>query len=195
MNKGIELASGAYILILNSDDYYCNNCVEILLSALLFENVDFVSGLAYEIDENDNVIRKIPLVPFSDNVMIRMPLRHETMMISKAMYNKVGLYDVTYRIIADLKLTQMFYKSNFKHHEVDSSVLYFRKNGVSRPLNNALFFERKRLLKENFSFLEDSDCTIIAMNEAKTLIMASNIVTKYASYEFFTNSILDFLNI
>lgn len=41
MNKGIRKASGEYVAILNSDDFYTKNAIELSVKALLENNADY----------------------------------------------------------------------------------------------------------------------------------------------------------
>ena len=56
MNKGLSLAAGDYILILNSDDWYVPDCVESLVKALGYGCADFVSALAQYVNRAGNPV-------------------------------------------------------------------------------------------------------------------------------------------
>ncbi len=162
INKGISLSRGDYIIVLNSDDWFEYNAIEILMSRVLEQNLEWICALAYETDDHGNVLRKLPKIPFGENVMLRMPLRHETMLISKELYQLTGLYDTSYKIIGDLKQTQKLYRLDKPQEQLDEYVMYFRKNGVTGQLTDNFVSERKQLISENFPELNESEICILA---------------------------------
>ncbi len=57
LNRGIALARGEYIAIINSDDVYLGNRLEIMLDALQRNNLDFVISDINLIDEHSAIVR------------------------------------------------------------------------------------------------------------------------------------------
>lgn len=159
MNKGVELASGEFIVMLNSDDWYMPDCIESLLAARQETKADFVSGLANYVDGDGKLLRQQPSFSFDGNVMFMMPLRHETMLVPAAVYNAVGPYDTSYRVIADRVFTTMVYEAGYSHHEIPRPLMCFRDTGVSSVNLDAVRAERKKIISRNFPFLSDEDVT------------------------------------
>lgn len=193
INKGITLSRGDYILILNSDDWYEQNCVTELVQSIKSNNVSLVSALATETDSYGNILRKIPMVPFGPNVHLRMPLRHETMLISRTIYNAIGLYDTTYKIISDLKFTQKIYELGTSFKQINKYLMYFRKIGKAHVLTPEFIKERKRLLYENFSFLNEIELDFLANDYSKNTDEYISIMKKYKDNRKFIQSIKSFL--
>ena len=179
MNKGLELARGDYILILNSDDWYVPACVEMLAEALTTQQVDFVSGLANYVDENGVFVRLQPASPFDAGVAFRMPLRHETMLVPSWLYNTVGPYDTGYRINADRDLTAKLFYGGYRHHLVCNPVLNFRMSGVSSVDLNGLFAERERMLAGRFDGLAVAALRDLTDLERISPARLQNIVRSY----------------
>lgn len=194
MNKGLQLAKGDYIIILNSDDWYIESAIESLVNSAIRNNADFVSALAIETDWFGNITRKIPELPFRHNVFMRMPLRHETMLISKSAYEKTGLYDTSYKIIADLKKTQQLFTKKLKHIQLNDYIMYFRNTGAASVLNNSFLSERKKLLMENFQFLDEKELDLLA-NEYCTSPPYQKLLKKYSGSTLLHKSIHEFLSL
>ena len=166
MNKGLELAQGDFILLLNSDDWYTVDAVELLLDAKDYSGCDFVSALAQLIDETGAAVQTLRPMPFNDSQYIRMSVRHETMLISKNLYNRLGPYDTNYRIIADLELTRRLFKAGATHYELTQPLLNFRTTGVSSTENSKLLLETEQFLEAEFPFLNNKEKRQLADNWA-----------------------------
>lgn len=179
MNKGLELAQGELILILNSDDWYTPDCVETLVAARREAGVDFVSALANYVDGEGRHLRVQPSFSFDGNMLFMMPLRHETMLVPAAVYDAVGPFDTSYRIIADRELTTRIYEAGFTHLEVKRPLMHFRDTGVSTVNLDALREERKRLALRNFPVLSEADATRIAWLEQLEPAALAGMVARY----------------
>lgn len=157
MNKGLALASGTFVLMLNADDWYEPEAVRLLVDAQHRTGADFVSGRARNVDAQGQPQNVIRAMPFDASIRLRMPLRHETMLVPAALYDAAGGYDESYRIIADFKFTLGLFERGCRHHEVSRVVMSFRTSGVSSTALDKLTAERARLLREQFPFLSDDD--------------------------------------
>jgi glycosyltransferase involved in cell wall biosynthesis len=164
MNKGLALASGDYILMLNSDDWYVDTAVEELVKAQLACGKDFVSSLAHNVDAEGRLLGTIRSLPYDAGIRLRMPLRHETMLVSRVLYEAVGGYDETYRIIADFDLTLRLYLAGFSHFELPRPLMYFRNTGVSSTALEKLFAERRILLSRQFPSLDRTCLEILGQH-------------------------------
>jgi glycosyltransferase involved in cell wall biosynthesis len=162
MNKGLGLASGDYILVLNSDDWYDADAVQSLLDAQLVGDVDFVSGRARNVDASGAFTGDIRPMPWDASIRLRMPLRHETMLVSRQLYDSVGRYDTDYRIIADFKFTLQLYERGCRHRQVPRPLMGFSTTGVSSTAIQKLTVERAKLMREQFPYLAEEDVEMLA---------------------------------
>ena len=196
MNKGIELAQGDYIIIINADDWYVSECIETLTRHATEKSLDFVSALAVETDAHGKIIRHIPRIPLNNSIRFRMTLRHETMLISRQLYNSVGLYDASYRIIADLKFTQRLYRLTQNFTQLNEYLMHFRKIGIAHKVTDRLLEERKKLLVENFGFLDGEDVKLLAIQYSKNRIDDyRRLASKYSGSQPFVDALRDFLEL
>lgn len=152
MNKGIELAQGELILLLNSDDWYEPNAVERLVAAWQYSGCDFVGALARYIRE-DGGSSILPSMTYDHSVLLRMPLRHETMLIPATFYDRIGRYDLSYPIIGDYDLTIRLFLAGATYFELREPLLNFRTTGVSNTDTERLHAEHGDLLQKTFPFL------------------------------------------
>lgn len=154
MNKGLALATGSYVLFLNADDWYEFDTVSSLLRGLLESGADFASALARRIDGNNNAVDVLPPMPFDGSMRFGMPLRHELMLLPAKLYDQIGGYDTTYRIIADFDLAVRLYDAGCTVHEVQRPLLNFRITGVSNTNWVQLVSEHRMLLGRQFAEID-----------------------------------------
>ena len=179
INKGISLASGDYILILNSDDTYDSNAVSTLVFEKYKRNAELVSGLARLVDHTGTVLREVPSLGCDARIMMRMLLRHELMLISRELYNTVGLYDISYKIIADLKLTQSIFKKINSFYEVDRPLMRFMNCGIASMESKELIDERVRLIGENFPVLSNEDRIFLSKVKPRNYQKVASMLSQY----------------
>lgn len=161
MNKGLCLARGDFLMLLNSDDWYTDDCVQTLIDARNDKQVDVVSALADYVDENGELQFTTQAIGLDGTTLIRNPLRHETMLVPAAIYNKFGPYDESYRVIADFQFIIKLYEAGVTHYTVSRSLMCFRNTGVSSTDMTALFRERKRILEEQFPYVNTGDLDVL----------------------------------
>ncbi|NOQ77307.1 MAG: glycosyltransferase [Methylococcaceae bacterium] len=161
MNKGIALASGDIIGILNSDDFYSNiNVISDVVGCfntkdgidMIFGNVDFVNAQ----DLNS------PLRLYSSSRFSPWKLRfgfmpaHPASFIKKSAYNGVGSYKLGYNIAADFDMfVRLLLGAKKKYYSLNKVMVRMRLGGVSTSGVNSYIVssqEMMRSLKENNIF-------------------------------------------
>jgi glycosyltransferase involved in cell wall biosynthesis len=107
MNKGIKLASGELIGIVNSDDWYENDTVEQVVKAYKGNKYEVVYGM--QRNYNDNKEKSIIL--YSHEFLCEQNINHPTCFVTKDTYKDFGSFDTNYRSAADYDLMLRFWKS------------------------------------------------------------------------------------
>lgn len=185
MNKGLELASGEHILLLNSDDWYVQDCVATLVDALNYSGCDFVGALAQYVNEHGRPSHVLRSMPYDASCLLRMPLRHETMLVPARIYNEVGNYDLQYRIIADRQFVQRLFMGCYRYYEVPRPLLHFRTSGVSNNQREKLIQERERILLDSFDFMDRADVETLADTKFIPPADYESISRKYLEHPLF----------
>lgn len=101
INKGINKCSGEIIGILNSDDYYSPNTLESVAKKYEHENYPLIviNGDLARVSEDG---KDVFTYRFKEQqVENKEFFGHPSMFVAKAVYNKIGLYDETYKYAAD----------------------------------------------------------------------------------------------
>lgn len=193
MNKGISLASGDYILILNSDDWYVEDCVEALVKAKIYSCADFVSALAQYVDGDGNAVEIMRHMPYDDSLRLRMPLRHETMLLSSHVYNRIGYYNEKYRILSDWDMVIRLFEAGYTLYEIPKPLLFFRNNGISQT-GKSLFSERIQLIGKLFPFLTKKELDLFSNLAQLTPSQLKNIIEKHPKQKKFLKSLQLYIN-
>lgn len=136
MNKGIAMATGDVIGILNSDDVYINNhVISDLLALLEKQKAQVVFADLILVDQNDDnkVLRYYDSGHFHPNKFKFgwMPA-HPTVFVQRELYKKAGKFSTNYQIAADYELLiRMLAIHKARYAYFPKPVVRMRSGGVS----------------------------------------------------------------
>ena len=161
MNKGLSLATGSFILFLNSDDWYHRDAVRILVDNAVASGADVTHADADIVNSNGLVYQRVKAW-LHDGLYTRgAPLRHETMLVKSEIYNKFGKYDESYHVISDYDYMVTLYNGSCSFKHVAKPLLFFRDTGTSNVDNEKRHADRVRFFSKLFPFLDDEDLSIM----------------------------------
>lgn len=152
MNKGISLATGDIIGILNSDDFYINNdVISTVVNAFMAENVDSVfADLVYvRADDSDKIVRYYSSATFHPKKMAYgwMPA-HPTFFAKKKTYEQYGLYKTDYQIASDYELiARLLVKNKVNYSYIPKVLVKMRTGGVSTMNLKSNWILNKEILR------------------------------------------------
>jgi glycosyltransferase involved in cell wall biosynthesis len=123
MNKGIQIASGDVVGILNSDDFYSGpNVIADVISEFKSKNVDCVfADLIYVDSVNTSKVKR----EWKSSFFVRGAFLegwhppHPTFFVKREVYEKYGLFDLDFKISADFELMLRF----LEKYQITSSYL------------------------------------------------------------------------
>jgi len=144
MNKGIKLATGDIVGILNSDDVYAdNNVIETIANTFQKNDYDAIYGdLIYVDKENlDKVIRYWKSNPFEKGLFQKgWHPAHPTFFVKREIYDRYGLFNLDFKIAADYELMLRFMERyNIGTYYIPEVLVKMRVGGESnRSLKNIL---------------------------------------------------------
>jgi len=150
MNKGLSIANGEVIGILNSDDIYVNKDVLAKVAEVFAdENIDVCYADLQYVHQQDlnKVIRTWKSGKLRSRSFYRgwMP-PHPTVFVRRKVYDKVGNFNLTLKSAADYELMiRIFVKNHFKVHYLPEIIVKMRAGGMS----NASLSHRLRANKED----------------------------------------------
>ncbi len=130
MNKGIELAKGDLIGLVNSDDWY-ENVLEDLAHLYMIKGNNSI----YHGDVNLHFMHKASLVykPCLDLSKFYKGtiINHPTVFVPKKIYTDLGLFNIKYKIAADYDFLIRCYKESINFVYLDKVISNMRCEGVS----------------------------------------------------------------
>ena len=104
MNKGIKIAKGNWIHILNSDDYYYSKDSLLQASEILEVNKTNYFGICYK-NRNNEIYRYYNWEYFFPKLLFKACIPHPSMIVSKNQYEEIGNYNINLKYTSDHEFT------------------------------------------------------------------------------------------
>tara|TARA_B100001248_G_C27398954_1_gene468206 strand:- start:1700 stop:2458 length:759 start_codon:yes stop_codon:yes gene_type:complete len=143
-NKGIEMATGDIIGFVNADDFLnSKTIISEIVSMMKSESLDGVYGDLQYIYKNNpqTIIRSWKSLDYHKSLLKKgwMP-PHPTLFLKKEVYEKHGLFDLSYKISADYDfILRIFKDSELKFGYLPKVITKMRTGGISnRNLKNII---------------------------------------------------------
>ena len=167
MNKGISLASGDIIGILNSDDvYFDENVIDNVINFFKEKQTDSIYGDLMYVEKNDlsKVIRYWKSSVFKMGSFAKgWHPPHPTFFAKKNLYDKYGLFDVNMKVSADFDLMlRLLEKNKISTSYLPRVLVKMRTGGESnKSLRNIIIsnisilksFKKNNIAVNNFMYL------------------------------------------
>jgi len=158
INKGIKNSTGEIIGFLNSDDsFYDENSLKHIVDAF-DDDTDCVFGDLIYTDKNGNIKRVWKGSAFKMGAFKKgwMPA-HPTFYCRRSVYEKLGLYDDSFKIAGDFELMLRFLeKHNIRSKYIPRTLVNMKVGGAS---NNGLK-SKLDILNEEFRAFDQNDISI-----------------------------------
>lgn len=134
MNKGIAMATGDIIGILNSDDtFYNDKVLEDIASFHNSNTIDASVGNIIQHNEDGKVVRKYSAEKWTpEKLKIGFMPAHPGIFFKKELFDEFGMYSLDFKIGADYDLiTRFFLKQNISWKYADITTTAMLIGGVS----------------------------------------------------------------
>lgn len=156
MNKGLQMASGDVVGILNSDDFFTSdNALKTIADAYEQYGADAVYGDIHFVNDDDlaKCVRYYSSAVFRRSLMrYGMMPAHPSFYCKRSVYEKYGYFDTSYKIAADFEsLLRFIYIGNIKTKYIKKDFVTMRTGGAS----TAGFTSRKLIMKEHLRALKE----------------------------------------
>lgn len=146
MNKGIKMATGDVIGLINSDDLFCDNkAIEKVMK--VFESNPTIDSVYADLfyvsqDNTDNIVRRW-VTGEQRKFKYGWHPAHPTLYIKKEVYNKYGLFDLDYKLAADFEIMLRFLE------KYKISTFYLKEALVKMRLGGATNQSVENIYKQN----------------------------------------------
>lgn len=163
MNKGIERATGVYLLFLNSGDHFYRNTV-LEENHYHLTNEDIIYFNLQVIETNKTFIKTYP-EKLSFSYFVEDTLPHPATFIKKEVFSKTNLYKEDFKILSDWKFfIDAICKYNASYIKINKTLSTFYIGGMSSNPENRIIKhnERQQILENEYAvFMKDIHDTLV----------------------------------
>ena len=134
MNKGIRLATGDVVGILNSDDFFTTKQSVSRIISGFDEHTDAVYADLVYVKQHDTskFSRLYSSANFSRwKIRFGFMIPHPTFYARRALFDSLGFYKLGYRVAADFELMARFFKAGITTKRVEAIIVSMREGGIS----------------------------------------------------------------
>lgn len=152
MNKGIKIATGDIIGILNSDDFFTSNdIISTIVDTFTQNDIDALYGDIHFVHPED--LNK-PVRYYSSEIFRPSLFRfgfmpaHPSFYVKKKCYDQFGLYALDYKIASDYELLIRFlFKYKVKYQYIKKDFVTMRTGGISTENFKSRILLNKEIVK------------------------------------------------
>ncbi len=133
MNKGIKAAKGEWVYFLNAgDSFYNNDILYSIFENKSYENVELIYGKVQTVNEPTGVnYLNGKRVTFSD-FFSHYPICHQATFTNIKAFEKIGLYNINYKLVADNTWFALFFKNQAnKSIFIDKIIAFYDIQGAT----------------------------------------------------------------
>lgn len=157
MNKGIAMATGDVIGILNSDDFYTSpDVLEQVAKVMADLEIDAVYGDIHYVNDNDldKCVRYYSSRIFSRKLMqLGFMPAHPSFYCRKSVYDRFGTFNLDYKIGADFEnLLRLIFVNHIRTKYIKKDFVTMRTGGASTSgiaSHKQILQDHQRAFKEN----------------------------------------------
>ncbi len=130
LNKGIEQATGDYILFINSDDFLINNKALESIYNSIQDRIDYYIFQVMSVYP-DKTRKLLPNRNFGLSTYFKMGSCHQGHVVSKKLFQKYGTYDNSFKIGMDYDFVLRVFSQQVESRSVDVAISCMGQTGIS----------------------------------------------------------------
>lgn len=127
-NKGITITNGKLIGMINADDWYSSNAVELAVDQHIYRNDSIIHAKCQIWKKNTE-----PYYLFTgrDDISYTMTINHPTVFVPRKIYEEIGLFDLHFKVSMDYEWTMRAKQHGKEFMYIDQVISNMRLGGVS----------------------------------------------------------------
>jgi glycosyltransferase involved in cell wall biosynthesis len=172
MNKGIALATGNLIGLINADDWFEPDAIN-KVARVNSQYPDSIIHGSMRVYFNSSTFYLETAVA-KPNLKKGMELNHPTVFVPAVLYKEYGLFDTNYRIVFDWELMLRFKISGVNFIKIDDVISNFSVGGVSTTQSKELIEEMHLIRKKNRLYKLLDRYYII--NKIRSIFFGANVI-------------------
>lgn len=145
MNKGVGMASGDYLLFLNSGDVLADSCVLDRLFLQISVETDILYGDTLRKTTDGTVERRTTPEQLTPFAFYKFRICHQSVLYRRELFTELGGYDESFRISADAEFNMRCVQAGKTARRVDFPISLYEGGGVSATATEAANAENKRI--------------------------------------------------
>ncbi len=151
MNKGIALATGSIIGLLNSDDWYLDGAISSIVELAAAEpDADILYGeVVMGTQESPTIVAGAELPLRARDFCGGQPVPHPAMFVRRTCYERNGVYRPDLRIAADFDLTLRNYQAGTRFARIRRPLVVMALGGISKREVMGTLAEASLVLRVN----------------------------------------------
>jgi hypothetical protein len=152
MNKGIDLATGEWIIFMNSGDIFCDErVIEAIFGNQSFKNEDVIYGNTIYKDS-----KKFLIAPsnISKGYFLLNTLCHQSIFTKRDSFKKIGSYNLQYKYISDREWLLRAKIASLKFYHVNETISVWDSAGFCSNNVPLVLNEVNSMWKKHFSVFE-----------------------------------------
>lgn len=164
LNKGIKVATGKYIIFMNSGDYFYDNNVLFSVAPTFAADISVLYGNSIYFKEDGFKREEIFPRKLSFSFFYTSGINHQACFIKRELFYKYFFYNENYKICADWEFfIYILCKENESYKHLETFICHYDFSGMSsNPKNiNTFYSEKLQTINKYFPLFAD-DYKLIA---------------------------------
>jgi glycosyltransferase involved in cell wall biosynthesis len=185
MNKGIGMATGDVIALLNSDDWYEADALEYVAAQFQDKGLDMLFA-NIRITDGRQVWDAQPVS--TERLRQRykmMPVYHPATFVRRRLFLECGIFDIQYRIAADYEWVLRVLKTKPSIKCSDKVTTFFSITGISSVYQKETYEETKRIALDYVLRGQDEEATAVHYKKQDMVWQYKDMVNKPVTSSIF----------
>jgi glycosyltransferase involved in cell wall biosynthesis len=145
MSKGVRMASGDFVHILNADDRYAHRSVlSSIVAAMTSRGWDACHARAAQVAESGRIVRVIGRDLDKRHLLKKMRVAHPTVVVRRAIYERYGAFSVGFRMAGDYEFLLRIW-DHVRIGFIDEVLVHMAIGGISTRSENLVRSYRESL--------------------------------------------------